>query len=189
MLLPTREIVRGELLIRPFEIADAAALVESVTESLEHLRPWMPWIAQEPVSLGARRAFIERGRKAWAGGGDMIWGIFLGDKLVGSCGLHRRIGPTGLEIGYWIHADYCGRGFATAAAAAITSAAFALPEIDHVEIHHDKANLASRRVPEKLGYELVAEVPDEALSPGDVGIDCTWSIGREDWSDDPAWPD
>ena len=26
--------------------------------------------------------------------------------------------------------------------------------IDRVEIHHDKANVASRRVPEKLGYDL-----------------------------------
>jgi ribosomal-protein-serine acetyltransferase len=189
MLLPTRPILRGDLVIRPYRNEDAAALVQSVTESIEHLRPWMPWIAHEPQSVDDRRAFIAESNANWAGGGDMGFGIFIGEKVVGGCGLHRRVGPTGLEIGYWVHVDHVGRGIATTAAGALTSAAFTLPPIAYVEIHHDKANVASGRVPEKLGFVLVAEAPDEIQSPADIGIDCAWSISRESWHGEPPWPD
>lgn len=45
-----------------------------------------------------------------------------------------RIGPGGLETGYWVHQAHTRRGLATAAAAALTDAALALPGIDRVEI-------------------------------------------------------
>ena len=189
MALPTLDIVRDDLVIRPYRSGDAAALVESVTESAEHLRPWMPWIAHEPQSVEDRLAFIAEGNRAWEAGGDMSFGIFLGEKLVGGCGLHRRGGPEQLDIGYWVHVDHVGKGYATAAAGALTGAAFLLPGIEYVEIHHDKANVASRRVPEKLGYRFVAETPDERLSPGDTGIDCAWRMDRSDWRGNPPWPD
>jgi len=48
--------------------------------------------------------------------------------------------------------------------------AFTVPDIERVEIHHDKANAASRRVPEKLGFVLVEEVPDAKLAPNDIGM-------------------
>jgi len=65
-------------------------------------------------------------------------GVFQLRRVVGSCGLHRRIAPDGLELGYWIHPDFTGRGLACTIAERLTQAAFAVPEITHVEIHHDK---------------------------------------------------
>ena len=50
-------------------------------------------------------------------------------------GLHRRIGPAALEIGYWLHPDYPGRGYATKAVSALTEAALSLHHINRVEIH------------------------------------------------------
>ena len=81
-----------------------------------------------------------------------------------------RIGDGGLEIGYWVHPGFTGRGVATAAAAALTEAALALPGIDRVEIHHDILNLASGRVPAKLGYDCVGTTATTVeLAPGDSG--------------------
>lgn len=41
--------------------------------------------------------------------------MVVGDEVVGGCGLHRRVGPGGLEIGYWVHAAWTRRGIAAAA--------------------------------------------------------------------------
>ena len=45
------------------------------------------------------------------------------------------------------------------AAALLTDAAFAMPGIRYVEIHHAKANVASSGVPRRLGFRVVGEGP------------------------------
>jgi RimJ/RimL family protein N-acetyltransferase len=74
-----------------------------------------------------------------------------------------------------------GRGIATDAAAALTDAALGLPGIDRVEIYHDAANLASERIPAKLGYTRLGEQPARDLwpsAPGETGTDVAWQITR-----------
>src|SRR5258708_19942087 len=88
-----------------------------------------------------------------------------------------RIGDGGLEIGYWVHPAYTGRGVATAASGALTEAALALPAVDRVEIHHDLLNLASERVPAKLGYSAVGtSAARSGLAPGDCATTRMWRI-------------
>ena len=175
---PAEELRAGDLVVRRYRVDDAGALHEAVVESVEHLRPWMAWIAQEPLAVEDRARLIQQWDESWTGGNDFPFGMFLGDTVVGGCGLHRRGLEDGLEIGYWVRAGYTGRGFATAAARALTEAAFAMPGITHVEIHHDKANRASRRVPEKLGYELMREVEEAITAPATTGISCEWRMSR-----------
>ena len=94
----------------------------------------------------------------------------------------RRIGKKGLEIGYWVHPFFTGQGFATRAAQALTTLGLSVRGVSHVEIHHDKANLASGRVPLKLGFELVGERPVEAVAPGETGVHCIWRTDRARWT-------
>jgi RimJ/RimL family protein N-acetyltransferase len=103
------------------------------------------------------------------------------DELVGGAGLHRRIGPGGLEIGYWVRSDRAGRGYATAAARALTQAAFDfLPDIERVEIHMDQANAASAAVPQKLGYRMTEEGRRDILGDGKMRPTFTWVLARPD---------
>lgn len=165
---------------------DLDRLMASVARNLDHLRPWMPWIADEPLTRKQREDLMGRWQRDWETGGDAVYGVLLRDgEVVGGSGLHRRRGPHGLEIGYWVDQDHQGQGVATEAASMLTDAAFEIPEIDFVEIHHDKANVASGRVPEKLGYERIGEAPDEATSPGEVGIEVTWRITKASWGTQP----
>jgi ribosomal-protein-serine acetyltransferase len=151
---------------------------EAVTASLEHLRPWMPWIAAEPLTVSDREELIGTWRQQWAEGGDVVLGVFLGRHIVGGTGLHRRLGPDGLEIGYWVHADHVGQGYATEAARALTAAALALPGIERVEIHHDKANVISGRVPRRLGYDFVGEEVRAPVASAETGIHWVWRKAR-----------
>lgn len=151
---PAYRIRTPRLCLRCWRPADAEAACEAIEASLEHLRPWMPWIAGEPMSLDDRVAQLRLFRARFDGDDDYIYGIWDRDETVvlGGTGLHRRVGEEGLEIGYWIRADRAGEGLVTESTAALTRVAFAIHGVDRVEIHCAPDNHASARVPEKLGY-------------------------------------
>ncbi len=168
-------------MLRRWRPDDAWIQHRAIAESIEHLRPWMAWIADEPLPLGRRRQMLRDWERDWVRGGSVILGVFSQDHVAGGAGLHRRRGPAVLEIGYWIHPAFVRRGLASAVARLLTDAAFGVAGIDQVQIRHDKANVASAGVPRRLGYELVAEAPVGAAAPVS-GIDCVWRVTRDDWT-------
>jgi ribosomal-protein-serine acetyltransferase len=172
----------GALVLRRWVHDDIEIISEAVSESVEHLRPWMLWIKQEPLSVADCRARIDEWERDWLAGGDVVMGVFVDGLVAGGCGLHHRIGPGGLEIGYWTHPSFLRKGVASSAARLLTRAAFARADITHVEIHHDKANEASAGIPRGLGFQLVREVADTAQAPAEIGISCEWQHTRETWS-------
>ena len=179
---PPGEVVLEGFALRRYQRGDAPALAVAIAESLEHLRPFLPWIAGEPLSLQDREALIARWDRAWAEGSEYCYGMFRGAHVVGGAGLMRRIAADGLEIGYWVHPAFVGRGFATRAAQALTTIGLGLRGVTHIEIHHDKANIASSRVPLKLGFEMVGEVHVEIAAPGHTGRNCVWRVDRVGWA-------
>ena len=168
----------GPLVLRRWRVADAELQHRVVQESLEHLRPWMPWVAGEPQPLDRRREMLAGWARDWAAGGDVYLAVIFEGEVAGSTGLHRRRGAGVLEIGYWIHPAFTRRGIATRVARVLTATALAQPGIERVEIHHDKANVASAAIPAKLGYKFVSEHAGEPSAPAETGIDCTWAISR-----------
>jgi RimJ/RimL family protein N-acetyltransferase len=179
-ILPERIEGDGVLLRRWME-SDAEALARAVEESLDHLRPWMDFVAQEPQSLEERRARLRDWQREWLAGGSVVLGVFVGDEVAGGCGLHRRLGPSALEIGYWIHPSFTNQGLATQVVGLLTGAALSLPGITHVEIHVDKANSASLAVPRRLGFRFLGEHPDAPSAPAEVGIECVWRMEDARW--------
>jgi RimJ/RimL family protein N-acetyltransferase len=169
----------GPVELRRWRLTDAELCLRLVTESLDHLRPWMPW-ATPDYDQAATQAFLQRCEDEWTTRTGYQYLILDDGVPAGSAGLMARIDPGGLEIGYWVHRAHTGHGVATAAAAALTDVALALPGIDHVEIHHDQLNLASERVPAKLGYAHVDTRPETRFdrAPADSGIAKVWRFCR-----------
>jgi ribosomal-protein-serine acetyltransferase len=174
-----------QLVVRQWRADDVPRLHEAVLESIAHLRPWMPWVAKEPISLEERVELVEGWLRLWDAG-DRMCGMFVGERVVGGCGLHQRIGPGGQEIGYWVRVGHTRHGYATAAARALTDMAFTMPGVTHTEIHHDVANKASGRVPAKLGYTHVQDVSRPIEAPGETGTQSIWRVARSRWSDQRA---
>jgi ribosomal-protein-serine acetyltransferase len=176
--------VNGEgLELRLWRPEDAASLHDAVVANVEHLRPWMPWVASEPLTIQQRVALIAEWHHSWARGDAAPMGMWHDGEVVGGTGYVRRDGSAVLEIGYWVHLDHLGRGYATASTRLLTTAAFSSGLVDEIEVHHDKANVRSGRVPERLGFTFVGERPDERTAPGEVGIDCTWRMTAPAWGD------
>ncbi|MFD9129521.1 GNAT family N-acetyltransferase [Kitasatospora sp. NPDC059571] len=166
----------GGVLLRRRRAADAAALNAAVRSNLDHLRPWMPWAQAEP-SMAQSIETAKAGEQVWDEGTDFMYVLSPEAEptvVIGAFGLHGRIGPGALEIGYWVARDHGGRGFATEAARALTAAALALPGIDRVEIHCDEGNAPSAAVPRKLGYRL-DRIDDSAVTaPSETGRKMVW---------------
>jgi len=104
--------------------------------------------------------------------------IRTGGAFAGGIGLMARIGPGGLEIGYWVHRAFTRRGLATAASAALVEQAFRLPGVDRVEIVHDELNVASGGVPRKLGFTEVGRRPIEPRPAAGTGVGVVWRLAR-----------
>ncbi len=181
MLLPEIAGADGDLMVRVWRPEDAPAQVEAMRASRAHLAPWMEF-ANQPLPTPEEQVARFRGWEARRrSGGDGVYGIFRDGAVAGSCGLHWRLGPDGLEIGYWVHVDHTRRHIASRTVAMLTDTAFCLDQITHVEIHHDAANLASEGVPRRLGFGLVGESPDTPTAPGESGIERRWRMTREAW--------
>jgi len=151
---PAYRIETGRLVVRCYHPSDAPLLAESVTESLEHLRPWMPWIYNEPEPIEEKVKRLKRFRGDFDLGQNFTYGIFNPEetKLIGGTGLHTRLSGTELEIGYWIHKDYINRGLVTESTAALVKVAFEIIHVHRLEIHCDPGNFASAAIPRKLGF-------------------------------------
>jgi RimJ/RimL family protein N-acetyltransferase len=169
----------GEYIVRKYELSDAQALVDAVTDSYKHLEPWMPWIKFEPQSVIQREELIRSWNQAWEDRTEFVMGIFLDDQVVGGTGFHIRGAANTVDIGYWVHADFTGKGIATQVSDALTLEAFRLwPEIDTVVLVHDEENTASGKVPARLGFKHVLTEKREPEAPGESGVMYRWEKKR-----------
>jgi RimJ/RimL family protein N-acetyltransferase len=184
---PAYRILTARLVLRCWDPRDARLLKDAVDSSLDHLRPWMPWIAHEPQSLAEKVDLLREFRGKFDLGQDFTYGIFSRDEseVVGGTGLHTRPGAAALEIGYWIRASRAGEGLGTEATAALTRVAFELTEVERIEIRCDPANERSRAIPRKLGYVEEATLRRRLHypEPRDVVV---YSMFREDFGSSPA---
>ncbi len=181
---PATTLTDGRIVVRRYRPSDAAALKEAIDASVEHLRPWMPWAADEPQPLEVKQQLIARWDETWDASEEFIYAVLAADDgsvIIGGSGLHPRIGPGGMEIGYWVRPERARCGIATAAARLLTSAAFQLEGIDRVEIHHDRANVASTGVPRRLGFRFVEERAEQVDAPGKTGFEWVWQVDPASW--------
>jgi aminoglycoside 6'-N-acetyltransferase len=112
------------------------------------------WDASYPDAL-ADQFFAEMtSAPPWRVGSWFQIAIDRGGTLVGDIGIHA--GETSAEIGYTLHRDSQGHGYASEAVAAVVRV---LP-VDEVVAWTDVANVASIRLLERLGFERADEPVD-----------------------------
>ena len=179
--LPGR-VVTPRLVLRRWQHDEGTIASAAITSSLEHLRPWMPWIKSEPLTPAERVQLIEDWTRQWEDGGDVTYGVFLDGEVVGGAGLHHRQGPASLDIGYWIHVDHVRKGFATELTAALTSTAFDIDGIEVVHVQTDEANEASAAVPAKLGFTRAQVITREPEAPAESGRLIDWTVTANAWA-------
>jgi ribosomal-protein-alanine N-acetyltransferase len=133
--------------------------VEAVVEG-HRLADWaedFPAAGDVFIAGGIHRGEIDQAQRP---GGEALWGHHQvvetsSGLVVGGVGFHGPPKDGEVEIGYGIVPTRQGRGYATEAVSMLVSLALRMPEIVGVVASTDVDNVASQRVLEKTGFQLV----------------------------------
>jgi RimJ/RimL family protein N-acetyltransferase len=146
----------NRLIIRAPLWDDGVSVNEAVKESIEELRPWMPW-AQSIPTIEESEISIRRSRLQFLDRTDLRLLLILKEtgQLIGSSGLHRIDWQARkFEIGYWVRTSFGNQGYITEAVEAITIYAVHELHANRIEIRCDRRNALSARVAERQGFTL-----------------------------------
>jgi ribosomal-protein-serine acetyltransferase len=140
--------------LRPFSESDARAMYELILHNRDHLDRWLRWSGRIQT-LDDTCALIERFATKYAAGDGFHAGIWEQDRLIGGLVCHyinRESSKS--EIGYWLGAEFVGRGKVTRACRAVIAELFEREKMHRIEIQCAVDNRASRAVAERLGFRL-----------------------------------
>lgn len=176
MPCPPERIDLEDVVLRRERLGDEVLVADAVNANLDHLRPWMPWAQPAAATVSAQRARLAEAEQFWEANSDYTYLLLDAAEanLFGIFGLHRRIGPGAIELGYWLTREAVGQGRATEAARALTAAVLRLDDVSRVEIHCDEANRRSQLIPQRLGYHLDRVEMDNIEAPGEIGHSMIW---------------
>lgn len=150
------QLETARLLLRAPQAGDGLEAYTAVQDSLEELRPWMPW-ACETLTPETQEAVMRRAHADFVARTDLMFLIFRkgADTMVGATGLHRidwRV-PR-FEIGYWLRTSCTGQGYMTETVHALVAFTFDTLGAHRVEIRCDENNTRSAAVARRCGFEL-----------------------------------
>lgn len=130
----------------------AAELFRLVDSNRTHLREWLPWLDSQK-SVADSQDFVRVMRQQFKNNESMTTGIWYKDSLCGVIGYHRFdwMNKSSM-IGYWIAADYQGKGIMTEACRGMLDYGFTRLGLHRVEIKCATGNRRSCAIPERLGF-------------------------------------
>ncbi|UTM56860.1 GNAT family N-acetyltransferase [Photobacterium sp. CCB-ST2H9] len=132
----------------------APRYVELVNAHFDYLSQWLAW----PPHCNTESDFlnfIRRSLQDYAEGKSMVCAIFYQGIHVGNCSFNSiNHSLKTVDIGYWLAADYQGKGIITRVCSHLIRIAFEQLEMEKVVIAAAVENQASRSVAERLGMTL-----------------------------------
>jgi ribosomal-protein-serine acetyltransferase len=138
--------------VRLLELHHAPDLFGCIVANRDHLKPWLTW-ADSTQDVADVRAFISEALQQFSHGLGFHAGLFVASKPVGGIGFHPIDWPNRkASLGYWIAAEYQGRGLVSKAVHAAVTHAFSDWSLNRIEIRCATDNRRSRAVPERLGF-------------------------------------
>ena len=177
------ELKTKELVLRPIHLGDEAQIHEYAGDKSITMMFWLPNDTFEETC-----DFVRRCDEDWEKPFDQIedfeFAITLDGKIIGGCDcdLSHSEDRSYATLGWIIHKDYRGRGFASEAARALVDFAFSSLAISRVLAQCDCKNAASFNVMKKIGMKLIDDkgsrtYPKTGITSGEF----TCELTREDF--------
>jgi RimJ/RimL family protein N-acetyltransferase len=181
-LLPPLPIETERLRLRFTTPADLGALL--AIQSREDVTRWLYWGPRDEAAV--RGSLAEKiAATAIAGDGDAFslaierrdTGAYAGDAMVWATSHEHRSG----ELGYILHPDHQGRGYAGEAAAVLLELGFTCFGMRRIVAGTEARNVASARVLEKLGMRREAHFVENELVRGEWQSELVYALLAAEW--------
>ena len=176
--------IDDKISLRPIELKDAERIFQLTDRHRDYLREWLPWV-DGTKTIRDTKAVIKKMRKSQEEKKGMTFVILYDNEIVGitsfnSFDWHNKI----TYIGYWLAADYQGKGIMTKVVRALCNYAFIDLHLNRIEICAAVDNKKSRAIPERLGFKLEG-IRRSAEWVNDRFVDhCIYGMLAEEWVTD-----
>jgi RimJ/RimL family protein N-acetyltransferase len=183
MLRPVYPISTARLLLRPYAITDLAALVDI------YRRPdVVRYLYEQPRTEEKMRELINDrlDNVTWENGGDYLSLVITSKEdaatAVGTATLRwvSEEHEQG-EVGYVLHPDHQGKGYATEITRALVDLSFRDTKLHRIVGRLDARNLASGRVLEKAGMRKEAHLVENEFVKGEWTDEAIYAILKSEW--------
>jgi RimJ/RimL family protein N-acetyltransferase len=177
---PEYPIRTARLLLRPYRPDDVDAV-----HAYERLPETARYLANEPMSRAETEALVTRriGSSTLGGVGEavnMVVELAQTGDLVGDCVLFW-CGEGQAEVGYVLHPDHYGHGYATEAVGALLRLGFGELGVHRVAARCDARNTASVRVLERAGLRREAHLVQSEFIKNEWTDQLIYAILRSEW--------
>ncbi|MFI7574026.1 GNAT family N-acetyltransferase [Micromonospora sp. NPDC049497] len=183
MLKPSFPMRTGRLDLRPFAASDLDAFHAYFSDPEQHRYVSIGG----PTDLEGTRAVLERrqGRTALTKEGDSLQlavvvretGQLVGDVVLMWRSAEHRQG----EVGYMLHPDHRGRGYAGEASTAMLAVGFDGLDLHRIVGRIDPRNTASARVLERLGMRREAHLRENEFTEGEWTDEAVYAMLGREW--------
>ena len=182
MLVPVLPIATERMIIRPFAPGDLDALV--AIHGDERVVRYLPWGVRDRAELAGvleektRRTRVEReGDGLNLAGVDAQTGALVADlSLMWRSAEHQQG-----EVGYILHPDREGHGYATEGARAMLALGFDGLGLHRIYGRIDARNAASARVLERLGMRREAHLVENEHLKGEWTDEVVYALLAREW--------
>jgi ribosomal-protein-serine acetyltransferase len=160
----------------------AEALFALVDANRSHLRRWLAWVDHNTEPEHTRQ-FIVAGLENFAHNQGVSTGVFYRGQLVGTLGSAKfNMEDRVVELGYWLSAEFEGRGIITRACRAILHYLIEERGFNRVQIRCATGNHRSCAIPERLGFTREGVLRQEGRVADGSYVDLVmYSLLAEEW--------
>ncbi len=178
------ELRGARVTLRPYRLADAQALRDSIVESREHLRPWVEF-ADQHQTLEETQNWIIQNTASWLLREQINIGIWenTSGRFLGGIGINPRNWSTRyFEVGYWLRNSATGQGYIHEAARLLVGYTFKELAASRVEIRCNANNTPSAAVARRLDFTQEGRLRHARLNQsGDLADTLIFGMLANEW--------
>jgi ribosomal-protein-serine acetyltransferase len=174
-------LIGDDLLLRSYELEDAAELFRAINESRAHLRLWLEWV-DDTTKQEHSLQFIQQSLQQLHNQEALALGIFHKRKIIGGIGMHHwdhRVKKV--QIGYWISKEYEGKGIITKCTYRLIDFLFDKLGLNKVELHFVSNNKRSAAIADRLGCLIEGMNRQSSLLNGKLEDVVITGILKKEW--------
>ncbi len=151
LILPPQEIIFETFILRKLKHTDAASITKHITSEIVRYTANIPY----PYTEKNAQAFIKLSLKKNYQERALVYGIQINNEIVGICSIDSidNINRKGI-LGYWLAKEHWGKKITSQAAKKVVEIAFNNCNLHRIEVEHFEENIASKKIIEKLGFQL-----------------------------------